>query len=400
MRCTAIESVTSGRTEEPDMKNLTLLAFPALLLTCGLTPAVSRADFVQTDLVSDIPSLAPQTDPDLKNPWGMSFGAKTPIWVSNQGSNTSTLYDPLAVPIKVNLTVDTPTGAGPPTGPTGQVFNSTASDFMIPAPSGTTVRAIFLFATLQGTIEGWNPGSNGGLLNAEIVASVPHGVLTGLTLDSVGGTNYLYAADATGSIRVFSGSFGDVTNTTFAGKFVDPNPVAGFRPYNIQNLGGNLFVTYAAATSMGAPLAGGYVDEYDAAGNFIQRIATGGPLNAPWGLTLAPMGFGSLGGDLLVGNLFNSTIDAFNLSNHNHLDGSITINTGSTSPVGLWALDFGNGVTGNNNTLYFTAGVNNLKDGLFGAINSVPEPDYLGLFVPGIAGLLIYRLRRERMRSA
>ena len=169
------------------MKNLTLLAFPALLLTCGLTPAVSRADFVQTDLVSDIPSLAPQTDPDLKNPWGMSFGAKTPIWVSNQGSNTSTLYDPLAVPIKVNLTVDTPTGAGPPTGPTGQVFNSTASDFMIPAPSGTTVRAIFLFATLQGTIEGWNPGSNGGLLNAEIVASVPHGVLTGLTLDSVAG---------------------------------------------------------------------------------------------------------------------------------------------------------------------------------------------------------------------
>jgi len=112
------------------------------------------------------------------------------------------------------------------------------------------------------------------------------------------------------------------------------------------------------------------------------------------------MGFGSLGGDLLVGNLFNSTIDAFNLSNHNHLDGSITINTGSTSPVGLWALDFGNGVTGNNNTLYFTAGVNNLKDGLFGAINSVPEPDYLGLFVPGIAGLLIYRLHRERMRSA
>jgi uncharacterized protein (TIGR03118 family) len=382
------------------MKNLTLLAFPALLLICGLAPAVSRADFVQTDLVSDIPSLAPQTDPDLKNPWGMSFGAKTPIWVSNQGSNTSTLYNPLAVPVKVNLTVNTPTGGGPPTGPTGQVFNSTASDFMIPAPSGTTVPAIFLFATLQGTIEGWNPGSNGGLLNAEVVASVPHAVLTGLTLDSVGGTNYLYAADAAGSIRVFSGSFGDVTNTTFAGKFVDPNPVAGFRPFNIQNLGGNLFVTYAAATSMGAPLAGGYVDEYSAAGNFIQRIATGGPLNAPWGLTLAPMGFGSLGGDLLVGNLFNSTIDAFNLSNHNQLDGSITINTGSTSPVGLWALDFGNGVTGNSNTLYFTAGVNNQKDGLFGAINSVPEPEYLGLFIPGIAGLLIYRLRRERMRSA
>jgi uncharacterized protein (TIGR03118 family) len=383
------------------MKNPALLAFPALLLTCGLTPAISRAAFVQTDLVSDVSGLAPQMDADLKNPWGMSFGSTTPFWVSNQGSNTSTLYNPLAVPIKVPLTVSTPTGgASPPTGPTGQVFNSTASDFMIPAPAGTTVQAIFMFATLQGTIEGWNPGANGGMFNAEVVASVPHGILTGLTLDSVGGTNYLYAADATGSIRVFSGSFGDVTSTTFAGKFVDPNPVAGFTPYNIQNLGGNLFVTYAAATKTGAPLPGGYVDEYSAAGSFIQRIATGGPLNAPWGLTLAPMGFGSFGGDLLVGNLFNSTIDAFNLNNLNHLDGSITIKTGFASPVGLWALDFGNGATGNANTLYFDAGVNDQKDGLFGAINSVPEPDYLGLLVSGIAGLLIYRLRRERVRPA
>lgn len=379
------------------MKNPALLAFPALLLTCGLTPAISRADFVQTDLVSDISGMAPETDLDLKNPWGMSFGAKTPIWVSNQGSNTSTLYNPLGVPpIKQGLTVNTPTGgASPPTGPTGQVFNSTTSDFMIPAPSGT-VQAIFLFATLQGTIEGWNPGSKGGLTNAETAVPVPHAVLTGLTLDSVGGTNYLYAADATGSIRVFSGTFGNVTNTIFAGKFVDPNPVSGFTPFNIQNLGGKLFVTYAAATSMGAPLPGGYVDEYSAAGNFIQRVATAGPLNAPWGLTLAPKGFGSFGGDLLVGNLFDSKIDAFNLNNNNHLDGSITINTGFASPVGLWALDFGNGVTGNANTLYFDAGVNNQKDGLFGSISSVPEPDNLGLFVSGIVGLLIYRLRRER----
>jgi hypothetical protein len=108
------------------------------------------------------------------------------------------------------------------------------------------------------------------------------------------------------------------------------------------------------------------------------------------------MGFGPFGGDLLVGNLFNSTIDAFNLNNQDHFDGSITVNTGFPSPVGLWALDFGNGVTGNANTLYFTSGVNNQKDGVFGAINSVPEPGYLSLFVPALAGLLIYRWRRER----
>ena len=399
MRRTAIGLLAQGGMEEADMKNPALLALPALLLTCTLTPAVSRAQFDQTDLVSDISGMAPQTDTDLKNPWGMSFSGKSPIWVSNQGSNTSTLYNPLAAAIKLGLTVNTPTGgASPPTGPTGQVFNWTTSDFMIPAPSGT-VKALFIFATLQGTIEGWNPGSTGGLNNAESVTPMPHGVLTGLTLDSVGTTNYLYAADATGSIRVFNGSFTEVTNTTFAGKFVDPNPVAGFTPFNVQNLGGNLFVTYAAATGTGAPLKGGYVDEYSAAGNFMQRIATGGPLNAPWGLTLAPMGFGRFGGDLLVGNLFNSTIDAFNLNNQNHLDGWITVNTGFTSPVGLWALDFGNGVTGNANTLYFTAGVNDQKDGLFGEI-TVPEPDGLGLFIPGLAGLLIYCWRRGRLNPA
>jgi hypothetical protein len=111
------------------------------------------------------------------------------------------------------------------------------------------------------------------------------------------------------------------------------------------------------------------------------------------------MGFGSFGGDLLVGNLYNSTIDAFNLNNQDHFDGSITVKTGFTSPVGLWALDFGNGVTGNANTLYFTAGVNGQKDGLFGAINSVPEPGSLSLFLPALAVLLIYRWRRERATS-
>jgi len=258
------------------------------------------------------------------------------------------------------------------------------------------VKSIFLFDTLEGTIQGWNPGSSGGMANAVTAASVPHAIFTGLALDSVAGKNYLYAADATGSIRVFDGSFANVTNTTFAGKFVDPNPVAGFAPFNIQKLGGNLFVTYAAATSVGAPLPGGYVDEYSAAGEFMQRVATGGPLAAPWGLTLAPPGFGSFGGDLLVGNLYNSTIDAFNLKNNDHLDGSITVKTGFTSPVGLWALDFGNGVTGNANTLYFTAGVNDQRDGIFGAIDSVSEPDYLALLVPGLASLLLYGWQRKR----
>src|SRR5262249_2144582 len=155
--------------------------------------------------------------------------------------------------------VTIPTGGlGPPAGPTGQVFNSTTSDFQIPAATGT-VKATFLFDTLQGTIQGWNPGSAAGMGSAETVQTVAGAVFTGLALASFNGANYLYAANAAGNIMVFDGAFNNVTGTTFAGKFVDPNPVAGFTPYNIQLLSdGHLYVTYAAATNTGAPLPGGY----------------------------------------------------------------------------------------------------------------------------------------------
>ncbi len=333
------------------MRNTRRWIVPCVLVLLGSSLAVAGPTatgfYVQTNLVSDLPGIAPApTDPNLLNPWGVSFGPTTPFWVSNQVSGTATLYNALASPIKQGLTVTIPTaGTGPPSGPTGQVFNATTSDFQIPAPGGTTVQARFLFDTLDGNIEGWNPGSTAGLNAAETVAHVAGAVFTGLTQGSTSGTNYLYAADATGHIVVFDTNFNNVSNTTFAGKFVDPNPVAGFTPYNIQNLGGTLYVTYAAATSTGAPLPGGYVDKFDAAGNFLGRVATGGPINAPWGLALAPSsGFGPFSGDLLIGNLYDSVINAFNPTTL-ALDGSITVQTGFASPVGLWALTFGNGTT-------------------------------------------------------
>jgi uncharacterized protein (TIGR03118 family) len=373
-----------------------------LVVFGGLAVLVSSAarggQYVQTNIVSDIQSVAPLTpaDPDLKNPWGMSFSGMSPFWVSNQGSNTSTLYNALKSPIKQGLTVNVPA-------PTGQVFNSTTSDFQIPAASGT-VKGIFMFATLAGTIEGWNPGSKAGLNASETVATTSGAFYTGLALANFNGANYLYAANAAGNIHVFDTTFKDVTATTFAGKFVDPNPVAGFTPYNIQLLSnGHLFVTYAAATSTGAPLPGGYVDEYDTAGNFLRRIATNAaanpanPINAPWGLTIAPStNFGPFSGDLLVGNLYNSKIDAYNLTTL-HLDGSISVSTSFSSPVGLWALAFGNGHSGLSDYLYFTSGINDQKDGLFGSINFVPEPSsYVLLTLGGLSLGLIQVARRRR----
>jgi uncharacterized protein (TIGR03118 family) len=229
--------------------------------------------------------MAPVTDPNLKNPWGMSFSATSPFWVSNQVTNSATLYNALSSTIKQGLVVNIPTnGANPPVGPTGQVFNSTAADFQIPAPGGT-VKSSFLFDTLQGTIEGWNPGSNGGMLNAEVVVPSSGAIFTGLALASFNGANYLYAADATGRILVYDSTFTNVTNTIFAGKSVDPSIPAGFTPYNIQLLsGGNLFVTYATAGPV--PQPGGFVSEFDTGGSFLGRIASNGPLNKPWGWRL------------------------------------------------------------------------------------------------------------------
>jgi len=379
--------------------------FLCLTFFGGLAVLVSSSarggEYVQTNIVSDLLGVAPNFDPDLKNPWGVSFSGSSPFWVSNQGSGTATLYNPLASPVKQGLTVTIPTARiGPPTGPTGQVFNSTTSDFMIPAPGGTTVKSTFLFDTLDGTIQGWNPGSNAGLHAAEPLVTA-NAVFTGLTLASSGGANYLYAANAAGSIMVYDKTFNNVTGTTFANKFVDPNPVPGFTPYNIQHLSdGNIYVTYAAATKTGAPLPGGYVDEYDTAGNFMRRIVTGGPLsplNAPWGLAIAPPNFGKFSNDLLIGNLFDSTITAYNLGPAVPQPvGSITVDTGSTSPVGLWALAFGNGTTGRMDTLYFTAGINNQQDGLFGSISIVPEPSSGLLLILG--GLIVGACQAARHR--
>jgi uncharacterized protein (TIGR03118 family) len=259
----------------------------AAVIVLGLMPEllVGANVLTQTNLVSDIPGEAAHTDPNLKNPWGVSFAPTSPFWISNQGSGTSTLYDGAGTP--QTLIVSIPPGT-PPSGPTGQVFNATLTSTAPGFALSNGNPGVFLFDTLNGTIDGWNGGTT-----ALQAVSTPGAVYTGLAMASVGTASYLYAADSTGSIRVFDSTF---KPATLAGNFTDPNAIAGYVPFNIQSIGSDLYVTYAKLTSVGTGLPGGYVDVFTTNGNFVKRLASGGSLYAPWGLAIAPPGFGTFGG--------------------------------------------------------------------------------------------------------
>lgn len=380
------------------MSTISLRLLTAAFLTAVVVcPQSVRASslYGQTNLTSDIPGKAANTDPNLKNPWGMSFSPTSPFWVSDQGAGLATLYT--GTGSSLSLVVTVPPTSPPPAGPTGQVFNGTTSFAL--ASGGASH---FIFDTLSGTIDAW-----GGSTSAIVMATETGARYTGLAIDSVGSNNYLYAANNAGGIDVYDTNFNNVRGTTFAGKFVDPNSVPGFSPFNIQNIGGDLYVEYAAVNSTGSPLPGGYIDEFDSSGNLIKRVATGGALEAPWGITMAPSsGFGSFSGDLLVGNFGNGEILAFDPTTNAYLG---TLDGGNGQPLVnsfLWALDFGNGGTGfNADALYFTAGINNQKDGLFGSIQpiagtTVPEPNGLGIVGIGLAGLVGLMRRRKHSRNS
>ena len=367
------------------MQRLYFAGRAAVLLGSMLTLAAPglRAGFIQTNLASDISGLAANFDPNLKNPWGMSFSGSSPLWVSDQGAGVSTLYSGAGVPVSLVVTVPPTTGA--PIGPTGQVFNSTTAFI-----EGDGTKASFIFDTLAGTIDAWNSGNG---TTAQVMDTTT-GALTGLALDPA--SQHLYAANfATGAIDVYNSSF---SPTTVSGGFVDPNALAGYSPYNIQLVNGELYVEYDLVNpTTHQPQAGaglGYVDVFDTNGNFVQRLATGGSLNAPWGVTQAPAGFGGFGGDILIGNFGNGEINAFN-----PVSGAFagTITDAAGNPIvnsDLWAIEFPAGGPGvNPNALYFTAGINNQADGLFGSITT-PEP---GTLAAGLAALALLLKRRHKL---
>ena len=340
------------------------------------------ADFIQTNLVSNIPGLATITDSEVVNPWGVSHSPTSPFWVSNQGTNTTTLY---AVTNKTNVSkvninppagfVLIPTTSTGPQGPTGQVNNTNVSSFPV-NNGGDGGSAHFIFANLNGTISAWDKGST-----AFIQVKTPGAVYTGLAIN--GTQTRLYAANGagSGSVDVFDSSFAPMNLA--AGAFLDPCLPSGLVPFNVQDIGGDIYVTYAPtgrANQINAPLGAGAVAIFDEAGNFIKELVVGSRLAAPWGITLAPASFGRFSNHLLVGNFsyLHSEINAFDPTN-GKLDGTLPIHTGSNLPGGLWYIGFGfGGNNGSPDILYFTDGINGEKDGLFGAISphreaSTPE---------------------------
>ncbi len=333
-----------------------LKAFPRKLFTLTLlltmASAVAAAQYTATALVKN---TGTKPDKQLINPWGLVYGAGGPFWLSDAGSGLSTLYTGKGA--KQSLVVTIPSASGKGLGsPTGIVYNG-SSEFQI--DSWTSA---FLFATLDGTISGWSHfDPNNALIGVNNSAN--KAMYTGLAITSHASGNMIYAADfANNKVDVYNGTFGFVTS------FTDTSLPADFAPFGIQDIGGKVYVAFAAQNGK----AGGYIDIFDENGSFVKTLIKGAPLNQPWGFAVAPANFGPLSNTLLISNNTNTgTINGFNPTTGAFVG---TITNAAKKPIHinqLWGIEFGGGTSSNGNTnqLFYTAGPDNNLDGVFGVIN-------------------------------
>jgi uncharacterized protein (TIGR03118 family) len=350
---------------------MTVITFTLTVgMTLGLSTNVFAQRFQQTNLVSDVPGLAPTTDPNLVNPWGLARSATSPWWVADNGTGVSTLYNGSGGIVPLVVTIPVPPGGTPPSAPTGTVFNG-STDFL-----GDR----FIFDTEDGTISGWSSGTSA-VLRVNRAGSA---IYKGLAIAQINGANFLYAANFfAGTVEVFDRNYMPVALAT--GAFSDPLLPAGFAPFNVQNINGQLFVAFAKQDEdKEDEVAGpglGYVDEFDANGNLLLRLQSGSWMNAPWGIAAAPASFFNpnfglgVSNTLLVGQFGSGQIAMFDLKAGRF---SGLLRDPSNQPLtidGLWALSFGNGGTaGPTNTLFFTAGIDDEEHGLFGKITPVTGP--------------------------
>ena len=378
-----------------------LFGFLFLFSTQAKTGGYVETDLVVNKEVNSVPTLvdangnthiAKVFDPNLVNPWGIAESSTSPFWVADNGTSVSTLYNTAGTPQSLVISIPSP---GDPLGasgtPTGIAFNPASAQgaFKISGVnsggSAVTAPAAFLFATEDGTILGWNPTVNPVGFDpakagkyAIIAANPPGAAYKGLAIATdTDGTTRLYATNfAAGTVDVFNTSFQLVPSIP---AFFDPDLPRGYAPFNIVPITMNgttrMFVTYAVKNpETGDDVAGeshGIVDTFHLDGTGFERFAQHGQLNSPWGVALAPAGFGRLGGTLWVGNFGNGHIDAYDPMTGRFID-KVRDSHGQAIVIdGLWAIKFGNGGNGGSpNTLYFTAGPNEEADGLFGSLDA------------------------------
>jgi uncharacterized protein (TIGR03118 family) len=351
----------------------------------GIADPPATGGFTDMALVSDndtVVASATTIDANLQNPWGIAVAPGLPIWIADNNSNLSTLYSGTGEVETSTITGSNSVGiavpasaAGVQSNPTGQVYNG-AGGFLIPTNRGQET-ALFIFDGEGGTIAAWAEDSGATALTVYddgVANGTNHAVYKGLAMGAVNGANYLYATDLHDN-KV------DVFDTTFSkpaamqGLFIDPTMPAGFVPFGITAVNGQLYVTYAMQDAAkhdevtGAGL--GYVDVFNFNGSFVSRFATGGSLNAPWGIAVAPSGFGTIAGDVLIGNFGDGTVNVFAPNGSPETDiGKLMVTNGGTFSVpGLWSLVFGNGDPDKPlTTLFYTAGFADQTDGVFGSL--------------------------------
>ena len=330
----------------------------ALLIGVSAGPAAAtqgdrhgdRGSYVETPIVSDQPGVAPVTDPNLINPWGISFGPNTPLWVANNGTSTSTLYSTNPAAAKLPLVVSTQPG------PTGTVFNDT-TEFRLPDGSASN----FLFDSLSGQLSAWGGGTQ-----TTTTASVSGTAFTGLALAHTHAGPRLYAADAlTTNVLVYNGKW------QLEDVLKDRKLPAGLTTYNVAAIGDHIYVSYALPPGVESKVQGA-IDVFGFNGRLERRLVTGGVLDGPWGMVVAPHTWGRFADALLVGNEEGGQINAFSPRSGRFLGRVEDAHGRQIGQDGLWGMAFGNGVIGTPNDLVISMGIDEYKHGLVELVHPTP----------------------------